>query len=45
MEKEKIILEIFELEELINLTTDKKELKILKTKFAKLNNKLKEMGN
>ena len=42
MEKEKIILQIFELEELIKITTDKKELKNLKTQYTKLNNKLKE---
>ena len=29
MEKEKIVLEIFELEELIKITTDEKELKKL----------------
>lgn len=43
MEKEKIILEIFELEELIKITTDKKELKNLKTRFTQLNNKLKDL--
>jgi predicted nucleic acid-binding Zn-ribbon protein len=43
MEKEKIILEIFELEELIKITTDKKELKKLKTQYTKLNNKLKDL--
>lgn len=42
MEKEKIILEIFELEELIKITTDKKELKRLKNKFRELNKKLEK---
>ena len=44
MEKEKIILELLELEELIKIEIDKKEIKILKSKFTKLNNKLKEMN-
>lgn len=42
MEKEKIILELFELEELIKIETNKIELKKIKTKYTKLNNKLKE---
>ena len=42
MEKEKIILELFELEELIKITTDEKELKILKRKFTELNKKLEK---
>ena len=45
MEKEKIILELLELEELIKYTTDKKELKVLKTKYTKLNNSLKKEMN
>lgn len=45
MEKEKIVLELFELEELMKITTDKKELKILKAQFTKLNNQLKEKEN
>ena len=39
--KEKMILELFELEELIKFETDKKELKKLKTKYTKINNELK----
>ena len=40
MEKEKIIVELLELEELIKITADKKELQKLKTRFTKLNRKL-----
>ena len=40
MEKEKNVLELFELEELIKITTDKKEVKKLKEKFRRLNKKL-----
>lgn len=40
--KEKIILQLLELEELIEKEKDKKELKILKAKYTKLNNKLKK---
>lgn len=43
IEKEKIILQIFELEELIKITTDKKELKNLKARITQLNNKLKDL--
>ena len=39
---EKIILELLELEELINLTTDKSEKKKLRIRYTKLNNKLKK---
>lgn len=42
MEKEKIVLEIFELEELIKITTDEKELKKLKRRFRELNKKLEK---
>ena len=42
--KEKIILKIFELEEIIKYTIDKKELKNLKVQYTKLNNKLKKMN-
>lgn len=41
--KEKMILELFELEELIKIETDKKELKKLKTRYTKINNELKEL--
>lgn len=44
MEKEKIIVELFELEELIKITTDKEELKWLKLRYTKLNKQLKEMN-
>lgn len=43
--KEKIILELMELEEMIEITVDKKELKKLRTKYTKLNNKLKKEFN
>lgn len=41
--KEEIIIELMELEELIRMSKDKKEIKKYKTQFTKLNNKLKEM--
>ena len=41
MEKEKMILELLELEELIKIETDKKELQKLKTRYTKINNELK----
>lgn len=42
MEKEKIILELIELEDLIKITTDKKELKRLKRRYTSFNNKLRK---
>ena len=42
-EKEKIILTLMELEEMINMEKDKKEIKILKAQHTKLNNKLKKL--
>ena len=42
MEKEKIILELIELEDLIRITTDKEELRKLKEKFRRLNKKLEK---
>lgn len=40
--KEKLILQLMELEEMIEITVDKKELKKLRTQYTKLNNKLKK---
>ena len=42
MEKEKNVLELFELEELIKITTDKKEQKRLKERFRRLTKKLEK---
>ena len=41
--KEKMITDLLELEELMKIETDKKELKKIKTKYTKINNKLKNM--
>lgn len=41
--KEKMILELLEIEELIKITEDKKELRKLRTQYTKLNNKLKKV--
>lgn len=43
MEKEKIIVEIMEIEELMKIVQDKKELKSLRIRYNKLNKKLTEL--
>ena len=43
MEKEKIVLALIDLDELIKISKDDKNKQILKAQHTKLNNKLKEL--